>query len=97
MNAAHRIFSGVLLEEVALDVEQLSRACAVEPQWVVERVEAGLLECIVVAPSARRFASAALLRARRRRALERDFDANPELAALTVDLIEEVERLRGRR
>jgi chaperone modulatory protein CbpM len=97
MNAAHRIVTGVLLEEVALDVEQLSRACAVEPQWVLERVEAGLLECIVVAPSEQRFASAALLRARRLRALERDFDANPELAALTVDLIEEVERLRGRR
>jgi chaperone modulatory protein CbpM len=94
---AHRIVSGVLLEEVALDVEQLSRACAVEPQWVLERVEAGLLECIVVARSEQRFASAALLRARRLRALERDFDANPELAALTVDLIEEVERLRGRR
>ena len=97
MNAAHRIVSGVLLEEAALDVEQLSRACAVEPRWVVERVEAGLLECVVVASSEQRFASAALLRARRLRALERDFDANPELAALTVDLIEEVERLRGRR
>jgi chaperone modulatory protein CbpM len=97
MNAAHRIVSGVLLEEVALDVEQLSRACAVEPQWVLERVESGLLECIVVEHAERRFASDALLRARRLRALERDFDANPELAALTVDLIEEVERLRRRR
>jgi chaperone modulatory protein CbpM len=30
------------------------------------------------------------------RAIERDFDANPELAALVVDLIEEVGRLKGR-
>jgi chaperone modulatory protein CbpM len=95
MATSLRVVSGVLLEEVALDVEELSRACAVEPQWVLERVEAGLLECSVVAAAGeRRFASAALLRARRLRALERDFDANPELAALTVDLIEELERLR---
>jgi chaperone modulatory protein CbpM len=29
-------------------------------------------------------------------ALERDFDANEELAALVVDLIEEVQQLRAR-
>jgi len=29
-------------------------------------------------------------------AVERDFDANPELAALVADLIEEVERLKAR-
>ena len=44
----------------------------------------------------RRFASAEFVRARRLRALERDFDADAELAALTVDLIEEVESLRRR-
>ena len=43
-----------------------------------------------------RFTSPELARARRLLALERNFDANPELAALTVDLIEEVEHLRRR-
>ncbi|MGH8767413.1 MAG: MerR family transcriptional regulator, partial [Burkholderiales bacterium] len=42
-----------------------------------------------------RFVSADLARARRLAALERDFDANQELAALVVDLIEEVGRLRA--
>jgi chaperone modulatory protein CbpM len=37
-----------------------------------------------------------LARARRLAAVERDFEANPELAALVADLIEEVERLKGR-
>lgn len=88
-----RVESGVLLEDAALSVEDLSRACSVTVQWVVERVESGLLEC---SPGeAARFSSAALRRARRLRALETGFEATPELAALTVDLIEEVERLRA--
>ena len=90
------ILTGVVLDEVALTVEDLARACAVESQWVVERVEAGLLGSASVKSVELRFASADLARARRLAALERDFDANQELAALVVDLIEEVARLRGR-
>ena len=88
------ILTGVLLEDAALSVAELAQACGCEPRWVIEHIESGLLECIVVTPGERRFASAEFVRARRLRALERDFDANPELAALTVDLIEEVESLR---
>lgn len=86
-----RVETGVLLDESALSAEELSRACSVSVQWVVERVESGLLEC----SAERRFTSTALRRARRLRELETAFDAAPELAALTVDLIEEVERLRS--
>ena len=49
-----------------------------------------------VPPPEMRFTSPELVRARRLLALERNFDANPELAALAVDLIEEVEHLRRR-
>jgi len=90
------ILTGVVLDEVALTVEDLARACAVESQWVVERVEAGLLGSASVRTVEWRFVSADLARARRLAELERDFDANQELAALVVDLIEEVTRLRGR-
>ena len=90
------ILTGVLLDEVALTLEDLARACAVESQWIVERVEAGLLGSASLKSVEWRFASADLVRARRLAALERDFDANQELAALVVDLIEEVGRLRGR-
>lgn len=90
------ILAGVVLDEVALTVEDLARACAVEPQWIVERVEAGLLGSFSLKSIEWRFVSADLARARRLAALERDFDANQELAALVVDLIEEVGRLRGR-
>ena len=90
------ILTGVVLDEVALTVEDLAQACAVESRWVVERAEAGLLGSTSVKSMEWRFVSADLARARRLAVLERDFDANQELAALVVDLIEEVGRLRAR-
>lgn len=89
------VLTGAVLDEVTLSLDELARACAVEPQWVVVRVEAGLLGCVRGSTDEWRFASAELLRARRLAALERDFDANEELAALVADLIEEVQRLRA--
>lgn len=89
------ILTGALLDDARLTVDELAQACASEPAWVVARVEAGFLCRIEIAEhGAWRFASAELARARRLRAMEQDFDANPELAALVVDLIEEVRQLR---
>ncbi|HYO26825.1 MAG TPA: chaperone modulator CbpM [Azonexus sp.] len=91
------ILAGVLLDEVALSLDEMACACAVEPNWVVERVEAGFLGDFSFGQITRwQFTSAELARARRLIAVERDFDANPELAALVADLIEEVERLKAR-
>lgn len=88
------VLTGVLLD--ALTVEEIARACAVEPDWIVARVEAGLLECHE-AGGRWQFASAELVRARRLIALERDLDASPELAALIADLVAEIRRLRAQR
>jgi len=91
------ILTGVLLDDVALSLDELACACAVEPNWIVERVEAGFLGNVVAWQVTRwQFSSTELARARRLAAVERDFDANPELAALVADLIEEVERLKTR-
>jgi chaperone modulatory protein CbpM len=91
------LLTGALLDDVCLTVDELAQACATEPRWIIERVEAGYL-CGEPSqpPTQWRFASAELLRARRLVVTERDFDANPELAALVVDLIEEVHQLRHR-
>jgi chaperone modulatory protein CbpM len=95
MTMAHaNVLSGVLLEEDALTVEELARACAVSPEWIVERVEAGLLGHVSVTTGEIRFVSAHLVRARRLAFAERGFECNQEVAALVADLIEEVERLR---
>jgi len=88
------ILSGQLLDEVALSLDELARACAVDPQWIVQRVEAGVLSGTTQHPTWY-FASASLVRARRLINIERNFDANLELAALVVDLMEEVERLKN--
>jgi len=94
--AQDRVITGIVLEETTLTVDELALACSVERQWVIVRVEAGLLGTAAGSEQEWRFASAELARARRLVALERDFDANQELAALVVDLIEEVQRLRTR-
>ncbi len=99
MNAATTNVACVVLddESSALTLEELAAACAVEPHWVVERVEAGFIGDFAAVTRTRwRFASAELVRARRLAALERQMDANPELAALVADLIEEVQTLRKR-
>ncbi|MDL2356997.1 MAG: MerR family transcriptional regulator [Pseudomonadota bacterium] len=89
--------SGVLLDEVALTLNELARACAVEPEWVVRHVRAGVLgEGDSVELTTVQFRSGDLVRARRLLSLERTFDANEDIAALVLDLGDEIHRLRAR-
>lgn len=89
--------SGVLLDDSALTLDELARACQVEPDWVVRHVEAGVLGSDgTVQVATLEFRSVDLDRARRLLHLERDFDANEDLAALVIDLADEVRRLRAR-
>jgi chaperone modulatory protein CbpM len=85
-----------LLEDACLTREDVARACAVTPEWVRRHVEEGLLTAIPDEPVEWRCTSALLRRVRRMAELERDFDAAPELAALMVDLLEEIDALRAR-
>ena len=84
-----------LLEEACLTLDQFAAMCAIDREWIVERVDEGLL---TAAPdeSRWRFSSRHLRRARDLLLLERHFDASPELAALVADLLEEVRFLRSR-
>lgn len=92
----HGIIVGIVLEDACLTVEQLASACAVETEWVVRRVGEGLLPATGEATAEWRFTASALLRARRMRDIEREFDAVPELAALVADMLEELDELRAR-
>jgi len=93
----HNIVMGVLLDESPLTLEELARACTVEPKWIIERVEAGYLGGHFIQTSTTwEFTSADLQRARRLAELERNFGANQELAALVVDLMDEIKALRTR-
>lgn len=94
MHADDRLI-GILLEDACLTLDELSRACAVPPDWVIEHVREGLLPIEGESPPAWRFSSRELRRARQMLQLERDFDAVPELAALVADLFEELDEMRA--
>jgi chaperone modulatory protein CbpM len=86
---------GELLEGQCFSLEELAQSCGVAPRWVQERVEAGVLR-VDTASGDWRFDSVCVVRARRLLQLETTFDADPQLAALTADLIEELMALRRR-
>jgi chaperone modulatory protein CbpM len=90
------ILIGALVDEAALTLEELAWACAVNPDWVVRHVDEGVLQVRGQAWAEWRFSARELRRARRIRAIEHDFEAEPQLAALVADLVEEIEALRLR-
>ena len=91
-----RILAGVIEEEACLTVDELCAACALEREWLVQRIEEGLFPVPGGIVSEWRFDASGIARARRMRSLERDFDAVPELAALVADMLQEVDELRAR-
>ncbi len=88
------ILVGSLMEETWLTLEQVSAACPVEPEWLLRHLDEGLFPHVESVAGVWRFPAASLLRARRMRRLETDFDPVPELAALMADLLEEMDDLR---
>jgi len=84
-----------ILEEHGLTLRQLAALAAVDHEWISHHVAEGLLT-----PSRHgeewRFSSATLLRVKRIAAIERQFEALPELAALVADMHEEIDDLRRR-
>ena len=90
------ILIGYVLEGRCFTLEELCSAGGLEPEWLLRHIEEGLFPSPEGARTEWRFTSIALARARRMRAIERDFEAVPELAALVADLLEEVDALRAR-
>lgn len=90
------ILTGALLDEACLTLEELARAGAVSPEWVLGHIAEGCLPMLSGSVAEWRFSARDLWRVRQIRAIEHDFDAVPELAALVADLLEELESLRLR-
>lgn len=90
------VLIGVVVEDSWLTLEQVAAACTVEPDWLLHRIEEGLLPGASSISGTWHFSRASVQRARRMRQLERDFDAVPELAALVSDMLEELDELRTR-
>ena len=95
---SHEI-DAILLEDAKLNLDELAGSCQVSREWIIERVQWGLLldqDLITNDPASWIFDSRSFMRVKRIIAVERDFEGNPELAGLVADLIEEIEVLRAR-
>ncbi|MBP6654734.1 MAG: MerR family transcriptional regulator [Propionivibrio sp.] len=91
------VVAAVVVDEQLFDSGQFAEVCGVTLEWVRVHVEAGVFDVPGDQPAQWQFAGREIRRARQINALERDFNALPELAALVIDLQDEVVRLRGSR
>ena len=84
-----------VLGEDGLSLVELARCCRVSTDWLSERVAAGVLQPQQgeAAPDWR-FGATTVQRVRRIVQLEQTYEADPQLAALAADLMEEVAWLR---
>ena len=90
--------TGTLLDErTVFTLRELCRACGVHAELVIEMVEEGVLEPRGSTPTEWRFAGNAVTRAQKALNLTRDLRLNWPGAALALDLLEEIERLRRER
>jgi chaperone modulatory protein CbpM len=88
----------VMLDEtVYFTLSELCSSCEVTQEYVIEIVAEGIVEPLGGDPDQWRFSGVALTRVQRVLRLQRDFGVNLPGAALALDLLEEVERLRRSR
>ena len=76
-----------------LHADDIARLCCVTTQWVHARIEQEILHA-VMRDGTYYFCSQMLFRAKQVASIEHQYDADPQLAALVADLIDEVRALR---
>jgi chaperone modulatory protein CbpM len=91
MSEATRRDAVFLGEEVHLDLAQLARTCGTTADFIEDLV----LEGVLAPQAAAIFSGADVLRVRKVMRLLRDFDATLPSAAVILDLLDEIERLRA--
>ncbi len=89
------LMSGEILEdEIELSLAELCRVCRMSAERVLELVEEGVVEPAGRDPAHWRFHGVSLRRVHCALRLERDLGVNTAGAALALDLLEELARLR---
>lgn len=86
----------VLEEETQLSLAELSRACAVDANFIVELVGEGVLAPAGGEPQGWRFTGAHVRRVTVAVRLHRDLDINLAGVALALQLLDEIAALRAR-
>lgn len=90
------LVESVLIDNGVFTLAEISRACDVHADWVIALVDEGILE-----PRGRnsrqwQFSGLCLRRAKTVRRLQRDLGVNLAGAAVAIELMEEMDRLRAR-
>jgi chaperone modulatory protein CbpM len=92
-----KLLTGDILEkDIDMTLGDLSRACQLPAERVIEFVEEGVIEPIGRDPARWRFQGICVRRVRCAQRLQHDLGVNTAGAALAIDLLEELERLRAR-
>jgi chaperone modulatory protein CbpM len=84
----------VLDEQVTFTLHEFCDACGVRSELIIEMVEEGVIEPARRTETEWEFHGHALVRAQRALRLVRDLDVNWPGAALALDLLDEIERLK---
>jgi chaperone modulatory protein CbpM len=95
-NGAPQFSICILEEQTRLTLADLSRACAVHEELIIELVDMGVLEPQGREPARWAFGGASLHRARVALRLQRDLDIDLAGAALALELLDEIASLRAR-
>jgi chaperone modulatory protein CbpM len=91
------ILTGLLLDQTTtISLRELSRACTVHAEFIVEMVEEGILQPRGEDVSQWRFSGDSLQRTLVVIRLQRDLGVNLAGAALVLDLMEEIANMRAR-
>ena len=91
------ILSGYIVEnETRLSLRQLCDSCAVRAEYIIELVDEGFIEPSGIEKSHWCFSGVSIKRVQKAKRLQRDLGINLAGVALVIDLIDEIECLRGR-
>ncbi len=89
-----RVHALLLDESAEFTLTELCSICSVPEQLVVEIVAEGIVEPLGTERTQWRFSGVAVTRIQRVMRLQREFEVNLPGAALALELLEEIERLR---
>ena len=82
-----------LLEGEVLRVEEMARLCCVTIDWLHERIEQEVIHA-VHREGTYYLSSVTVIRVQQVAKIEQTYDADPQLAALVADLVEDVQQVR---
>ncbi len=97
MNERTPVHGDLLDEQMQLTLEELCQVCKADEHLVVEMVREGVVEAWTSETDQWVFSGVAVTRVRTAIRLQQDLDVNLPGAALALELIDEIERLRSRR